>query len=554
MSRRELLANAVAPERLIRTVTQPRLVAIAALLAVGIVSAILRIGLDYPFVALDERMLWQAAANDEAAQLLALLVSLVEPIDWSRPLAIDLLMYPEGTSLVLADAAPLISLPLRVAWSAGLRFDAPLLFSLFPLISLVVAPLAVARLARALGAGWIGATAAGIAGHLFPMALDWASQQQHGLTFWWLLPLLIAELLEWEGAARPLRKRSAVLLFALWWANAYLGLMGTALVLVSGAAVLLRRRSTHAALWLIIASLLAPLTLIGLGGLRGDYAEQLPRIGMETGVFTSFAFLTGGNGPPVDAILRWGPLLGVLGVVGITALFRRAPGVAASIAALAFIAIHADSGLLLLPDLVFSTTSLGGFVLFISRLFLPAALIGVAWAGALISSPRSGALLRALLLAGMVLITADGLGALVRASGRLMSPRMNGSYPETLRVAERSLINEHELVFVTPPFYCYAKGNPPQLGEFPFWGLSQHLALVAAETGVPTSSTRLARYPLRDCNASPPPHSLLLAWRDAPVPSSYTCLAEPPDLYRGIGATLCSENRAAIERFERSVR
>ncbi len=553
------------------------------LLLVGMINTEIQIGLWYPLQGIDAYP--TTATVDEIGHLIGAVAALAEGVDWSRPLHLSGVLYPEGSSLLLTDSLPWFSLPMRIAWDAGVRFDPAVLFSLPLWVATMVIPASVYRLARVMGAGVGGGVIAAVGGTLLIGAIEPTLMHWRGMACWWMIPLLIAELMIIEReAGRVLRRRwsiVAALTGILWWSSIYLGAMATALVLSVILSLAARRslplRPVDAARsWgiALAASVVAPLSLIALGGIPPGYSAQSIGgllLSLGPGIFTQLSGLDPSLVTNEWTYLQaWGPMALALAVWAIAASYRRAPGVIGASVVMALYSTGPMAGGGVVPDVLMTDTPIGIFQAS-WRLFLPAAIIGMAAAGARIDpydrarralrvsrrSTRSLIAPRALtaVLVGLV-ITAGWSAVAARSDDhKVLEP----PYPASIASAERELLVDHQVLYTIPYWSC----DRPSTGDagpseqdvlrmVPFRGLSNRLALVAAGAAVPFSSGYFPRLPARSCDQSPPPAALLFIHEAWPTPTGYFCAGADIPIYAAAGARICSERRSLLERFSDS--
>jgi hypothetical protein len=345
----------------------------AALLAVG---GMLLVGVVLWAVLLPETTsapMVMFSNADRAQHRVALDAAMHDPIDWAHPLAISTLRYPFGTSLLLADALPLLGLPLRLAWQSGLLFDPMLALDLYRSAMLVIAPLSVYLLARTLGGSRLAASSSGLLVVGIAPLLQYPLFSE-GLASWPIFTLLLVQLVRSERGAKGLEGAAALLAALLWWAHPSNGILGLAFSSAYALGALPHRSARR----------LLPL----LGSLVGLAAVWQASIPIPPGMTLEMPSGLGSSAVPGLLSARfdtwseitaqtWGVLALVCSLLAQPRLWRIVPRLALATLGLAVISLGAIGNYGLIPIELIDVTPLRNIDSF-DRLFLPAALFGVA--------------------------------------------------------------------------------------------------------------------------------------------------------------------------------
>lgn len=314
----------------------------------------------------------------------ALLAAFSEPIDWSHPLAIYRLGYP-GTSLLIADGLPLISLPMRIISEAGVMFDPLVVIGVAVRGLVALSPLTLYLLARSLGASRASAVTASLIGIFTPALMYWNTTLTLGLAAWPLLALLLRELI--LGDREPSRSAlpAAFLAGALWWCYPYLGAIGIALV--GGASLRARRSGGRRALAPLVGSLLGLGLLLAFDLPLPDELSIAPAPQLLSALpsLLSFAPVSPLNSGVSGPEAQWGLLVFLLAAGSSLAFTARHQLLAVAIAALALLSFGELGNGGLLPRAVYDLPLLA-LVDDIDRLFAPAALVAIALGPALVEA------------------------------------------------------------------------------------------------------------------------------------------------------------------------
>jgi hypothetical protein len=537
-------------------------------------------------------------ATDLGKSYVAAIAAMHDPIDWAHPLAISTLRYPFGTSLLLADALPLLTLPLRIAWQAGLTFDPTIALDLWVAAMVVISPFALYRLARAIGASRAAAFAAVGLGALHPALRTWFTSDgppygSQGLASWPLFALLVAELAAVESRS-PYRRWVAPLLAAgLWWANPYLGLAGALLTAVHGVRAIPARR------------LVPLLPLIGSSiGVFLLVAADLPvPEGFAIERFDAFLSIIPGMLPgelslafPRDWWV-WDGASALLLLVSLPLLWRRAPLLTVGTLLLVGLSLGSSGeGGGLFPASFYRATPLG-LIEGVDRLFLPAALLGIAAAPSLVERlfrrGRTASVGRAApLIASLVLIA--GLGWVPDLAGSAARPGtplggLADPGPLVARgpvlAAVADLIGEHEALLFLPDTAPDCELPSSRVDRERYFAIASQkmgLAGLAGERGVPAYSFYVSRMFYRTDEAAagytihagttcrhtreaPPARTLVVSStlldevppREAPWRAIVEQLPHCSGAFTSApieGLRFCSDDAAALKRFESRMR
>jgi hypothetical protein len=538
--------------------------------------------------------------NDLTKSYVAAVAAMHDPIDWAHPLAISTLRYPFGTSLLLADALPLLTLPLRLLWQAGLRIDPAIALDLWVSAMLLISPFATYRLARALGASERAGLLSALLGALNPALRIWFSADRppygsQGLAAWPLVALLFAELLDERSGRR--RLAAPLIAGALWWANPYLGLVGGAVVALQ--ALRLLRGGDRGDLLPLCGSLVG-LVLLRMADLPLSDGVVIERFGDFLSVVPGLL--------PWDASLDhprlwwvWDGLSLVLFLAAQPLLWRRSRMLLAGAWLLALISLGSQGdGGGLLPSALFTATPLV-FVEAVDRLFLAAALLGVVASPALIERllterPRRSRL-PVIPLALTLAVTVGGWGATLvdrdlrwlgerAAAGNLVTPsrpmfelERNSGQLDALR----ELVGAHERVLFLPDTAPDCD-TPTTVSTTYGAAMSQKMGIawIASSQGIPAYSFYTSRlvYPAADDSLRQPIIDGVACEHMRRMPPAGTLVAVNPELealtqsttpWRLIPARLarcsapiesellgrirfCTDRPETIERFERRLR
>lgn len=453
-----------------------------------------------PFTGLDDDLCGAFCWADRTSHYVAAIAAMHDPIDWSQPLAIASLRPPIGTSLLLTDALPLLSLPLRLLWQVGLEIDPALAMDLWVNAMVLVAPLLLYRIARLIGGGPWSSLAGALLVAALPGFLGWIYSGVQGLASWPLILLLIESLLRDE--ADPRRRGAGAALFGalLWWASPYLGAAAAVLIGCSALrALLLRRRAAFVAL----AGSLAGLVTLRLADIRPPSGFEISSsdgyttsslAGLFTLHFEVFAQF---------ASAQWGLWALLFFLLAQRFWWRRSPSLLLGAWLLAVLSLGSES---VVPgtaggpfpnELIMATPFAD--LRSIDRLFFVAAIIG-ALPIPLIAARQldeGGRSLRrtavALALAGISILSFVGSNAYLYSLQR--SNRLIAAVDDRAVVPVRALIAEHERLLFLPDALC---SDPDASADFlrAAWfsqGQAVGLAWASVLEGVPAHSFFVGR-------------------------------------------------------------
>jgi hypothetical protein len=533
-----------------------------------------------PFSGITDQACGPFCWADQTTHYVAAIAAMHEPIDWSQPLAISTLRYPIGTSLLLADALPIVSLPLRLIWQAGLEIDPALAMDLWVNGLALLAPLLIYRLACRLGSGPVAALASALLGTLLPGLIGWTYSGVQGLQSWPLVLLLIGSLLRDEE--EPARRGGGTALIGalLWWASPYLGAPGAVLIALSALFGLFRRRTSG------LVGLLGSLAGLALLRLADIHPPDGLRISSASG-YTSSA-LEGLLSLRFEefaqfASAEWGFWALLFFLVSLPFWWRRSPGLLSGALILGVLSLGSEP---IVPG-----TAGGPFpsewiaatpfadLRSIDRFFFIPALLGSLALPRIVGRELAGARLVGR-LGSIALLVAAGLS--VAVSGLYLyelqpSNRFVALVDERAFPALRSVVADHERLLFLPDAVCSDPVAPEEfvIAVWRSQGQANGIAWAGALEGVPAYSFYVGRMLLSspiphesaECDhvrTPPPPGTLVIVstivesishpapWREIVASLPYCSARIELGALRDV--RFCSDRVTSIERFEAELR
>lgn len=546
------------------------------LLIVGLLAALLSV--PSWSLATPLEMAIAEPAIDRVVVAVGIWAALLDPIDWLRPLFLNNIHYPEGTTLLLVDGVPLVSLPMRaVAEMTGILVDPAIAMAFVSFFFCTIGPLSIARLARALGSSGLAPLASGVIVTLSIPFIRYLVHGWAGLPAWPLLALLMAELvlIEREGYARTRVLRIAALLSVSIWTYAYYAAIAVGLILLSALGQLRGGRS-RAALSVLLSALLPLIPLVLFGNTTGQIDRSvLGTVGANDGSFgigaglvrsDLLSTLTGGEIREQGYVHEWGLLFTLIVLVALPRIVRIG-FLGWGVVALALFSLGSSKYEGLLPPELYANLPIANLFFSIDRFFIPIALLGAAIAPQVMIGLGGGAR-RLLAPALLITLLAGEVWASLVATGWI---RANAEPPPTLPIASAALaelIDAHELVRVEPRLLCMT--NIPEEDDARRFGraLLVRTAFWAVEGGGVSDGFVPPRFGPRPCLAtgdgSDEPGALVIQYggpgviergeirrlsalmRCAATDSSTLFGGEQP---RPIPVRFCSMQHEPIERF-----